>query len=53
MGTPGIAMGAEHHRGEGQPLEKQGTGWGMWGSKNWTWGPSSMAMAEAGHTSIP
>ena len=41
MGTPGVAMGAEHHRGEGQPLEKQGTGWGTWRGKNWTWGPST------------
>ena len=31
MGPPGVAMGAEHHWGEGQPLEKQGTGWGTWG----------------------
>ena len=32
MGPPGVAMGAEHQRGEGRPPEKQGMGWGMWGA---------------------
>ena len=32
MGPPGVAMGAEHQRGEGRPPEKQGMGWEMWGA---------------------
>ena len=29
MGSPGVAMVAEHQRGEGRPPEEQGMGWGM------------------------
>ena len=33
MGTSGVAMGAEHQRGEGWPPEKQGMGCGTWGEE--------------------
>ena len=33
MGPSGVAMGAEHQRGEGRPPEKQGMGCGTWGEE--------------------
>ena len=40
MGPPGVAMGAEHQRGEGRPHEKQRMGWGTWGAET---GPGCQA----------
>ena len=52
MAPLGVSMGAEAHRGEGRPLEKQWAAVGYVEDSNWTWGPGGMAMAGAGHTSV-
>ena len=49
----GVSMGAEPHRGEGRPLEKQGAAVGPVEGSNRTCGPGGMAVAGAGHTSFP
>ena len=49
----GVSMGAEPHRGEGRPLEKQGAAVGPMEGSNRTCGPGGMAVAGAGHTSFP
>ena len=57
MGPPVVAMGAEPHRGEGRCPEKQGMGWGMWGTGTrpggqvaWPWLDQDTHQSHEGQT---